>query len=151
MNAPTITPAGAAERYVAEATLELEAGQVDQPLWMRAVTQANGDEAAARTAYLKARATAIRMARREVQHERAERRMRVLGELHPEPRAAVAGRGFSGLVTRNRIIAVAVSGAVVLAGAWFVLSDSAPPPAVAVAAPPRARTARRAHQSRPPR
>jgi tetratricopeptide (TPR) repeat protein len=134
MSAPTITPAGAAERYLAEATLELEAGRVDQPLWMRAVTLANGDEAAARTAYLKARATAIRMARREVQHERAERRMRVLGELHPEPRAAVAGRGLSGLFTRNRTIAAAVSGAVVLAGAWFVLSDSAPPPAVAVAA-----------------
>jgi tetratricopeptide (TPR) repeat protein len=135
MNASTITPAGAAERYLAEATLELEAGQVDQPLWMRAVTQANGDEAAARTAYLKARATAIRMARREVQHERAERRMRVLGELPPEPRAAVAGRGFAGLVTRNRIIAAAVGGAVVLAGAWFVLSDPAPSRAVAAAAP----------------
>ena len=138
MNAPTITPAGAAERYLAEATLELEAGQVDQPLWMRAVTQANGDEAAARVAYLKARATAIRMARREVRNERAERRMRVLGELHPEPRAAVAGRGFAGLVTRNRIIAAAIGGAVVLAGAWFVLSDPATSPAVAAAAPQKA-------------
>ena len=134
MSAPTIAPAGAAERFLAEATLELEAGRVDQPLWMRAVTLANGDEAAARTAYLKARATAIRMARREVQHERAERRMRVIGALHPEPRTAVVGRGFSGLFTRNRIIAAAVGGAVVLAGAWFVLSDPALPP-VAVAAP----------------
>ncbi len=137
IGAPTITPAGAAERYLAEATLELEAGQVDQPLWMRAVTLANGDEAAARAAYLKARATAIRMARREVRHERAERRTRVLGELQPEPKAAVAGRGFAGLLTRNRILAVAVSGALVLAGAWYVLSDSAAPPAVAVAAPPK--------------
>jgi tetratricopeptide (TPR) repeat protein len=49
----------------------------------------------------------------------------------------VAGRGFAGLLSRNRIIAVAVSSAVVLAGAWFVLSDSAAPPAVAVAAPPK--------------
>ena len=133
-----VTPTGAAERYLAEATLELEAGQVDQPLWMRAVTQANGDEAAARTAYIKARATAVRMARREVRHERAERRVRVLGELHPEPRAAVAGRGFAGLVTRNRIIAAAIGGAVVLAGAWFVLSDPATSPAVAAAAPQKA-------------
>jgi tetratricopeptide (TPR) repeat protein len=132
---PISAPTGAAERYLAEATLELEAGQVDQPLWMRAVTQANGDEAAARTAYIKARATAVRMARREVRHERAERRVRVLGELHPEPRAAVAGRGFAGLFVRNRIVAAAVSGAVVLAGAWFVLSDPTPPPAAAVAAP----------------
>jgi tetratricopeptide (TPR) repeat protein len=137
IGAPTITPASAAERYLAEATLELEAGQVDQPLWMRAVTLANGDEAAARAAYLKARATAIRMARREVRHERAERRTRVLGELQPEPKAAVAGRGFAGLLTRNRILAVAVSGALVLAGAWYVLSDSSAPPAVAVAAPPK--------------
>jgi len=130
-----VTPADVAARHLAEATLEFEAGQVDQPLWMRAVTLANGDEAAARAAYLKARATAIRMARREVRHERTERRMRVLDELHQEPRAAVAGRGFAGLLTRNQIIAAAVSGAVVLAGAWFVLSDSAPPPAVAAAAP----------------
>jgi EAL domain-containing protein (putative c-di-GMP-specific phosphodiesterase class I) len=49
MSAPTIAPAGAAERFLAEATLELEAGRVDQPLWMRAVTLANGDEAAARS------------------------------------------------------------------------------------------------------
>ena len=134
MSAPTIAPAAAAERFLAEATLELEAGRVDQPLWMRAVTLANGDEAAARTAYLKARATAIRMARREVQHERAERRMRVIGGLQPEPRTAVAGRGLSGVFTRNRIIAALVGGAVVLVGAWFVLSDPALPP-VAVAAP----------------
>jgi tetratricopeptide (TPR) repeat protein len=133
--ASKITPAGAAERYLAEATLELEAGQVDQPLWMRAVTQANGDEATARSAYLKARATAIRMARREVPHERAECRTRALGELHPEPRATVAGRGFAGLVTRNRIIAAAVGGAIVLAGAWFALSDPEPSRAIAAAAP----------------
>jgi tetratricopeptide (TPR) repeat protein len=102
---------------------------------MRAVTQANGDEATARSAYLKARATAIRMARREVPREGAECRARALGELHPEPRATVAGRGFAGLVTRNRIIAAAVGGAIVLAGAWFALSDPAPSRAIAAAAP----------------
>ena len=134
-SAPTVTSAGAAERHLAEATLELDAGQVDQPLWMRAVTQANGDEAAARAAYLKARATAIRMARREVRHDLAGHQMRVLGELHPEPRAAVAGRGFAGLFTRHRIVAAAIGGVVVLAGAWFVLSDSAPQPLAAAAAP----------------
>ena len=88
-SAPTLAPPDAAERCLAEATLELDAGQVDQPLWMRAVTQANGDEAAARTAYLKARATAIRMAQRGAPQERG---VRVPGALHPEPRAAVAGR-----------------------------------------------------------
>jgi len=138
--APTIAPASAAERHLAEATLELDAGQVDQPLWMRAVTQSNGDDAAARTAYLKARATAIRMARREVQHERAERRVRVLGELHPEPRAAVAGRGLSGLLSRNRIVAAASAGAVLLAGAWLLMGDAAPRPALAAAVPQQGAT-----------
>jgi len=142
LGAPTITPAGAAERYLAEATLELESGQVDQPLWMRAVTQANGDEAAARAAYLKARATAIRIARREVRHERAERRSRAIGELHTAPRAGVAGRGFSDLFTRKRLIAAASASAVVLAGAWLALRETAPQPPAVVAAPrPAASTA----------
>ena len=136
-SAPTLATAGAAERGLAEATLEFDAGQVDQPLWMRAVTQANGDEVAARTAYLKARATALRMARREVQQERG---VRMPGALHPEPRAAVAGRGLAGLVTRNRIVAAVSAGAVLLAGAWFVLADPAPPSGVAVAAPQRNET-----------
>jgi tetratricopeptide (TPR) repeat protein len=132
---PTPTPAGAAERCLVEATLELDAGQVDQPLWMRAVTQANGDEAAVRTAYLKARATALRMARREPQKDGAERGVRVLGQLHPERRTAVAGRGLAGLFTRNRIIAAAGVGALLLAGAWLQPGDPAPSPAAAVAVP----------------
>lgn len=139
LDGPTLTPAGAAERFLAEATLEFDAGQIDQPLWMRAVTQANGDEAAARAAYLKARATAIRISRREARHERAERRMRAMGELHGEPRGAVHARGFSDLVTPKRIVAaLAAAGVIVAAGAWFALRDSRPEPVVAAAAKPAA-------------
>jgi len=141
MSAPKVTPAGAAERYLAEATLELEAGQVDQPLWMRAVTQANGDEKAARVAYLKARATAIRIARREVRHERAERRIRAIGELHAVPHAGVAGRGLSGIFTRKRMMSAAVVGAVVLGGAWLAFGDPAPKSATAAVAPKGAASA----------
>jgi Flp pilus assembly protein TadD len=134
LDGATLTPAGAAERFLAEATLEFDAGRIDQPLWMRAVTNANGDEAAARTAYLKARATAIRIARREARQERTERRMRAIGELHAEPRGTVHGRGFADLFTRQRLVAglaLAIAGVVVSAGAWFVLRDSPPAPAVA--------------------
>jgi cytochrome c-type biogenesis protein CcmH/NrfG len=137
LNGPTLTPAGAAERFLAEATLEFDAGQIDQPLWTRAVTQANGDEVAARAAYLKARATAIRISRREARHERAERRIRAMGELHGEPRGAVHARGFSDLVTPKRIVAaLAAAGVLVAAGAWFALRDTRPEPAVAAAANP---------------
>jgi tetratricopeptide (TPR) repeat protein len=144
LDGPTLTPAGAAERFLAEATLEYDAGRIDQPLWMRAVTNANGDEAAARTAYLKARATAIRIARREARQERTERRMRAIGELHAEPRGTVHGRGFADLFTRKRLVAAlagAGAGVVVAAGAWFVLGDSPPSPAAVVAVKAEARAA----------
>jgi tetratricopeptide (TPR) repeat protein len=146
LNGPTITPAGAAERYLAEASREFEAGQIDQPLWTRAITQANGDEAAARAAYLKARATAIRIARREVRHERAERRTRAIDELHGAPRAAVHGRGFAGLFTPKRLLAaVAIGGGLVAAAAWLALGDPAPTrPAVAAPANVDANPAARA-------
>ncbi|MBK7792680.1 MAG: tetratricopeptide repeat protein [Betaproteobacteria bacterium] len=57
-------PPAPADRYLAAATREYEAGQVEQPLWMHAATQAGGDEAAVLAGYLRARATALRLAAR---------------------------------------------------------------------------------------
>ena len=58
----------ATDRFLAEAERELESGQLDQPLWSRAVVQAGGDQTLARPAYLKARATALRLEKRN-RHE----------------------------------------------------------------------------------
>jgi len=138
---PASAPTGSTvDRYLAEATREFEAGQVDQPLWMRAVTKAEGDEVAARRAYLTARATAIRIARRETRHERAERRTRTIDELLAEPHAGVQGRGVADLFTRRRLAAaLGVAALLVVGGIWFAVGDSGAPPSTVAAAAPGAK------------
>src|SRR6266508_5421 len=54
-----------ADRFLFKATREYEQGHIDQPLWVRAVAQSRGDEAAAIAAYLRSRATALRVLGRE--------------------------------------------------------------------------------------
>jgi len=54
-----------ADRFLARATREYVKGHIDQPLWLRAVAQSGGDETLARAGYLRARATAMRLADRE--------------------------------------------------------------------------------------
>jgi hypothetical protein len=52
------------DRFLARAAAEYRAGRIDQPLWTHVLAQAGGDEKAARSAYLRARATAIQVADR---------------------------------------------------------------------------------------
>ena len=128
MDTPTRSPAVGTDRCLAEATREFAAGKVDQPLWMRAMTQANGDEALARAAYLKARATAIRITRRELRHEFKERHARAIGTLHGDSHAGVAGRGLAGLASRRNLVALAGgAGALVVAlvATWLVMREPA--------------------------
>lgn len=79
--------APSADRFLAKATKEYAAGNVDLALWERAVTQAGGDEAQAKGIYLHSRATALRVAKR---NEEAARRARVVEALSDGP-----GAGFS--------------------------------------------------------
>jgi tetratricopeptide (TPR) repeat protein len=62
------------DRFMAEAYREYDKGQVDQPLWTRALALANGDATLAKTAYLRARATALKVMRRDKKIEVSERR-----------------------------------------------------------------------------
>jgi Flp pilus assembly protein TadD len=62
------------DEFFAEAEREYVAGRVDKPLWARAVALSGGDEAAAMPAYLRARATAIRVAKRAKRREKSLRR-----------------------------------------------------------------------------
>lgn len=64
------------DRFLIEATREFTEGRIDQPLWARALIQGQGDEASARVAYLRARATALRVLKRDKRLERADRRTR---------------------------------------------------------------------------
>src|SRR5512143_139253 len=51
--------------FLARATRQFAQGHIDQPLWVRALAQAGGDEALAKAGYLRARAAAMRVAERE--------------------------------------------------------------------------------------
>src|SRR5262249_8922383 len=57
--------------FMAEALREFEAGQVEQPLWVRSLARSGGDVAMAKPAYLRARAVALRLARRDKRGDRA--------------------------------------------------------------------------------
>ncbi|MBK9674692.1 MAG: tetratricopeptide repeat protein [Betaproteobacteria bacterium] len=69
-------PPAPADRFLAKATCEYEAGQVEQPLWMHAATQAGGDDVAVLAGYLRARATALRLAERRARDSSSGRRSR---------------------------------------------------------------------------
>jgi tetratricopeptide (TPR) repeat protein len=53
------------DKLIAEATKEFDEGVVNQPLWMRILVKHGGDKAAAKSAYLRARAAELRAAHRE--------------------------------------------------------------------------------------
>src|SRR5437763_8413713 len=80
---PEIPPTGF-DRFLIAATKEFEAGIVEQPLWVRALAQSSGDRTRGAQAYLRARATALRVQKREKRQERSARRARALGELGPD-------------------------------------------------------------------
>src|SRR5437763_6330735 len=77
---PEIPPTGF-DRFLIAATKEFEAGIVEQPLWVRALAQASGDRTRGTQGYLRARATALRVQKREKRQERSARRARALGDL----------------------------------------------------------------------
>ena len=58
-------PAEKADRFLTEATHQYAEGHLDQPLWDRALAQANGNKEAAVESYLGARAVALRLLDRE--------------------------------------------------------------------------------------
>jgi len=73
VNAETHAPAERTDPLLEEATREFEAGHIEQPLWVRAIAQSGGDPAAAKPAYLRARAASLRVAKRTQRHDGATR------------------------------------------------------------------------------
>jgi tetratricopeptide (TPR) repeat protein len=78
--APPATADGAlaTDRFHAEAERELGEGYVDQPLWARAVVQAGGDEKLATQSYVRFRAAALRVEKRNQRAVRLARRARAM-------------------------------------------------------------------------
>ena len=152
--APVSAPAAATvDRFLAKATKEHAAGHVDQPLWVRAVAQAGGDEALTTRLYLDSRATALRVEKRQ---ERAARHARVVEELSSAPDPGIDAqapearnettskkpsqppRRSTGPNRRRMFLVAGVLGSIVVIGGLVALlsdSDAAQQPNVAKPAP----------------
>ena len=139
------------DRFMVEAQHQYAEGLLDQPLWDRAIAQANGDKEAAVTGYLRARAIALRLLDREL---RSEKNSAAAHKVEKEIDAAENLEDFDakallhmrrGVLARHRtaVIAGAIAVAAAVAG-WFAYSTLfAPPPepvrAAPAAAPAKAR------------
>jgi tetratricopeptide (TPR) repeat protein len=127
------------DRFLTQATTEHAAGHIDSTLWARAVAYAGGDNAQAKSVYLRSRATALRVTKRD---NKAARYAGVVESLNnapdtgfelPAPKADAAPAASEtdnapGVVNRNRrraMVAAAVIGSlIVVAGLVMALSGS---------------------------
>jgi len=146
------TPTVKADPFMTEASFQYREGHLDQPLWERAMAQANGDKETAVAVYLRARATALRLLDRERRSGRRSGAPTARAKSHESvetkdgtPIAAAGHARRSSLATtRNAIIAGAVL--LVLAGAgWWLFAGGSDKPMAApvvraapVVAPPKA-------------
>jgi Flp pilus assembly protein TadD len=157
MEPARVSLAPGADRFLAQAVKERATGHIDQPLWVRAVSQAGGDEALATRIYLESRATALHVEKRQ---ERAARRARVVEVLSnaPDPgfgaEAPIAGdktpssgtnrapRRSARWNDRRAILMAGVLGLIVVAAGWVALrSESSPAQQPNVAKPALAASA----------
>ena len=67
------------DKYRDAAKVEFEQGNIDQPLWDRALAQAKGDRESAIPVYLSARATALRLRKRDLRSEGRSHTSRATG------------------------------------------------------------------------
>ncbi|HEX4882637.1 MAG TPA: tetratricopeptide repeat protein [Casimicrobiaceae bacterium] len=133
---PPAAPAHDTDRFLTRATREREEGIVDAALWSRALSLADGDEAAAVAPYLRARATVLKLA-----HDRA---LADIARHAPAPRSAAASAAPAvapvpippapGARRRPLLLALGAVGVVALgAVAWMLLASPEPAPTPAAA------------------
>ncbi|GIK85983.1 MAG: hypothetical protein BroJett026_14640 [Betaproteobacteria bacterium] len=127
--------------FLAQATRERDAGQVDAALWKRALALADGDESAAVEPYLRARATVLRLA----QQRRQAQGLVPVARPEPKADAPVAQQARHPLRrARPRALALAVGSVAALAVAvvaWMLLAP-APQSATSAASTPLKAAAR---------
>lgn len=118
------------ERFLREATKQYEEGHIDQPLWDRALAQANNDKAAATATYLSARATALRV----LDRDRRSRRQAAAPNAVPQgfgdtvplsvpPRAGIGRAGLLAVLGKHRYWMIAAALVPVGVGGWLVSSS----------------------------
>jgi Flp pilus assembly protein TadD len=165
-DATAATPAGAsaapvgADRFLAEAIREMRDGHIDRALWTRAMDLAGGNKDAATPGYLKARATALRLKRRERVAEAAQRRA-LAAPSETEEDGDGGNGGASAAATKRPswmpapksklmlLLAVGL-GAAVVALVWLFAFPSTEAPASVAASTPSSRSAAPARRDAAP-
>jgi tetratricopeptide (TPR) repeat protein len=140
-----------ADEFLAAATKEYEEGHIEPTLWARASAQSGNDELLVIAAYLRARATELRLQKRDARRERRASRAHsrrdtrnrenpsgVRPEITP---ATAAGVRIRGLQLTSKSVAVAAAALVsVVAAIWWIVSPqgsgSSGARTVSVVAPP---------------
>ena len=118
------------DEYLAQAIQEVEAGTIDQPLWLRALDLSGNNPEAAKPAYLRARAAALWVAKRNQQAATpAQRRRPSTKEQTPPP----AERRRRRLRSKRLTVFVGAFGfiAMVVAGLLALFSSNDLPSSVA--------------------
>jgi tetratricopeptide (TPR) repeat protein len=144
-------PMASADKFLASAIEEYQDGQIDQALWARASAQSGDDESLVIAAYLRARATALQLQKRDRRRERRASRTnarqdtrnhRVEPKSRSEiPSAGAAGVRFRGVQLSSKFAAAAAAAvlASVVAAAWLIASpqesESIGPPSVSAVKP----------------
>jgi len=130
---PVVAPV--ADPFSADAEREFLEGHVDEPLWARALAQAGGNEKLARQAYLRLRAAALRVEKRNRRAVRQARRERVVPAASGTRASARSPKyGFTGLTLKqigwlSGILSILMVAAAVIA----FRPGSGPPPQRAIA------------------
>ena len=119
------------DEYLAQAIQELDAGTIDQPLWLRALDLSGNNPEAAKPAYLRARAAALWVAKRNQQAAKPARRRRTsTKEETPPPAKQYRKRSRS---KKRATLFVGAFGfmAMVVAGLLVMLSSNDLPSSIA--------------------
>jgi tetratricopeptide (TPR) repeat protein len=130
---------GNTDGYAAQAAREFAEGTIEQPLWERALKQANGDETAAAAIYVRARAVALRLFDRD-RAPRTPPRVQgpaIVEDDEDELRRPAARRETVWTQYRYAIIAVGLAVPIAIAAAvWMFGRSSSPPPSAVTAKAP---------------
>jgi tetratricopeptide (TPR) repeat protein len=147
-------PTATVDEFLASAVMEYREGQVDPTLWARASAQSGDDESLAIAAYLRARATALQLQKRDRRLARRAKRAKEkqdarIRKVEPEPRppnppTVAAGVRPRGVQLKPKYAAAAAAALVpVVAAVWLIASPQKSEPIGAPSGPAVTQSARK--------
>jgi len=118
------------DEYLAQAIQEFDAGTIDQPLWLRALDLSGNNPEAAKPAYLRARAAALWVAKRNQLAAKPARRQRTSTKEQTPPPAKQSRRRSRSNKRVTLVVGAFGFIAIVVAGLLVTFSSSESPRAI---------------------